>query len=106
MNLPSSRDYSTRKPTWTLPGHTGRMGAERDSTTHQVVHGQHQEPTRRQQSFQGHQESALAWWAGGDLNSRPCGHELVSACKADVLSGAWPNQAELPAHLRIPFRTL
>src|SRR5438477_11871204 len=24
------------------------------------------------------------WWAGGDSNSRPCGLERVSACKADV----------------------
>src|SRR6266581_5100637 len=29
----------------------------------------------------------LSWWAGRDLNSRPCGHTLVSACKADVLTG-------------------
>jgi len=29
------------------------------------------------------------WWAGGDSNSRPCGLERVSACKADVLSGAF-----------------
>src|SRR6266516_2426490 len=38
------------------------------------------------------------WWAGGDSNSRPCGLERVSACKADVLSGAFPKRAELPAH--------
>src|SRR2546427_9195436 len=29
------------------------------------------------------------WWAGGDSNSRPCGLERVSACKADVLSRAY-----------------
>src|SRR5216683_152693 len=47
----------------------------------------------------------LSWWAGRDLNSRPCGHTLVSACKADVLTGVLfldsRNQAELPAHTSI-----
>ena len=45
------------------------------------------------------------------MNSRPCGHTLVSACKADVLTGVLlldsRNQAELPAHTSIdPYRRI
>src|SRR5438552_15110314 len=38
-------------------------------------------------------EDMGVWWAGGDSNSRPCGHDRVSACKAHVLSGASPTRA-------------